>query len=80
MNYKHRERLNRHDAMYAEIQRLQKELDTAKSQIVELEEANRRLRQQLAQPQQTRTLEDDDFPSLSTHTQQVPTTNTTASP
>lgn len=74
-----RERLDQHDTMYNEIQRLQKELENAKAQIAELEETNRQLRQQVHPPPTARQLDQDDFPLLSTSTQQIPSTNNTAS-
>ena len=75
-----RERLDQHDNMYAEVQRLQQELDAANAHIKSLQETNRRLRQQLSGVDQGPQKETDrEFPPLPTATQLPKLTNSQAS-
>ncbi|KAI7851203.1 hypothetical protein BDC45DRAFT_424584, partial [Circinella umbellata] len=69
-----RKRLDQHDNMFAEIQRLTEELDLAKKHIETLEETNRNLRLQLSHGQSNSQKEDNlDFPPLSpNNTKYVP--------
>ncbi|KAI9272952.1 hypothetical protein BDA99DRAFT_593345, partial [Phascolomyces articulosus] len=57
------DRINRHDNILSELQKLQNELTAAKEQITALEDENQRLRQQLSQQNNSNT--DRDFPPLS---------------
>ena len=75
-----RERLDQHDTMYTELQRLRQELEQANAQIGALEETNRKLRQQITNMEQNKQPEiDHEFPPLMGVTQTTKHTNSQAS-
>lgn len=75
-----RERLDQHDTMYAELQRLQQELATTNTHIKSFEEANRRLHQQLSGLEQNTQLENNhEFLPLPMVTQPSKSTTSLAS-
>ncbi|KAG0167712.1 hypothetical protein DFQ29_000301 [Apophysomyces sp. BC1021] len=71
-----RERINEHNSLYNEINRLTEELSTAHERIVELEAINSRLNARLNETPETQnstsTFIDNEFPTLSSLSQQQP--------